>query len=239
MHIPLTIKAQPDDETCGPTALHAIYQYYQNDISLEQVISEVERVNSGGTIAAYLGYHALLAGYDVKIYAYNLEFIDPSWFYPQPLSRRQLIDKLQQQLEYKENGRVIEATLAYIKFLEHGGQILFDDLNKSLLQQYFKQGIPILTGLSATYLYRSSREYGVGNTTVYDDLKGTPCGHFVVLSGYNERHTQIIVADPHRQNHITGDHYYEVSLNRIINAIMLGVLTYDANLTIITPKQGT
>lgn len=237
MHIPLTIKAQPDDETCGPTALHAIYRYYDDPISLEQVIDEVERVTSGGTIAAYLGYHALLAGYDVIIYVYNLEFIDPSWFYPHALTTDKLIQKLKQQLDYKNSERVIEATLAYIQFLEHGGTILFQDLTKSLLKRYFKQGIPILAGLSATYLYQSQRELAIGHSLVYDDLKGSPSGHFVVLSGYNERNTRVIVADPHRENQITGDHYYQVNSNRMINAIMLGVLTYDANLTIITPKE--
>src|SRR5262245_26599770 len=31
------IKAQPDEVTCGPTCLHALYQYYGDKISLKQV----------------------------------------------------------------------------------------------------------------------------------------------------------------------------------------------------------
>lgn len=46
----------------------------------------------------------------------------------------------------------------------------------------------------------------------------------------------MIVADPHRENPLSHDNYYKVSSNRLINAIMLGVLTYDANLLVIQPK---
>ena len=33
--IDLKIQTQPDDETCGPTSLHAIYQFYGLDIPLK------------------------------------------------------------------------------------------------------------------------------------------------------------------------------------------------------------
>jgi ABC-type bacteriocin/lantibiotic exporter with double-glycine peptidase domain len=41
------IKAQPDDVTCGPTCLHSIYQYYQDEISLREVVSEVKSLKTG------------------------------------------------------------------------------------------------------------------------------------------------------------------------------------------------
>lgn len=39
---------QPDDATCGPTCLHAIYQYYGDDIALGQVTEGVKGLQSGG-----------------------------------------------------------------------------------------------------------------------------------------------------------------------------------------------
>ena len=51
----LKILTQPDDSTCGPTSLHAVYQYFDDEISLEQVISEVSFLEDGGTLAVFLG----------------------------------------------------------------------------------------------------------------------------------------------------------------------------------------
>ena len=106
-----------------------------------------------------------------------------------------------------------------------------------LLKYYFEQNIPIITGLSATFLYQSMREYDENGTAVHDDLRGEPCGHFVVLCGYDETKRHVIVADPHRENPLSHDNYYKVSINKLINAILLGVITYDANLLIITPRK--
>ena len=76
----LKILTQPDDSTCGPTSLHAVYQYFDDDISLDQVIKEVSFLEEGGTLAVMLGCHALKRGYKVKIYTYNLHVFDPTWF---------------------------------------------------------------------------------------------------------------------------------------------------------------
>ena len=45
------IKREPDDTTCGPTCLHADYRYYDDAISLQNVISETLQLAGGGTLA--------------------------------------------------------------------------------------------------------------------------------------------------------------------------------------------
>lgn len=55
----LDILTQPDDTTCGPTCLHAVYDYYGDRLPLDQVIGEAGRLEDGGTIAVLLGCHAL------------------------------------------------------------------------------------------------------------------------------------------------------------------------------------
>lgn len=236
--IDLTISTQPDDETCGPTCLQAIYSYYGLSITLKNVIEEVERSMSGGTLAPMLGQHALTLGFDTIIYANNLDVFDPTWFEPNESTANHLIAKLDAQMKYKWDKGIIQSSLAYQKYLRHGGKVRFHTLSVPLLKEYFNQKIPILTGLSATYLYRSAREkYSKDGTALYDDIRGTPCGHFVVLCGYDDKNRHIIVADPHRENPLSHDNYYKVSSNRLINAIMLGVYTYDANLLIIQPKE--
>lgn len=231
------IHTQPDDETCGPTSLHAIYAYYKDKITLTTVVNEVDRSLSGGTLAPMLGKHALERGYQAHIYAYNLDIFDPSWFKPRKLSQKRLASKLSEQLKYKPSKRIIESANAYQDFINLGGQLHFKDLTVGLLKHYFEANIPILTGLSATYLYQSRREVELPSGALeYDDLRGEPCGHFVVLSGYDEKKRHIIVADPHQENPISHDNYYKVNVGRLINAIMLGVLTHDANLLILLPE---
>lgn len=239
--IDLLIHTQPDDESCGPTSLHAIYRYYGLDISLEQVVSTVERSLSGGTLAPMLGKHALERGFSATIYINNLDVFDPTWWsstdQDNEICQKNLASKLVAQMKHKRDKAIIQASEAYLEYLALGGRVRFHTLSVQLLRHYFQKNIPILTGLSATYLYRSSRErFSKIGEAIYDDIRGTPCGHFVVLCGYDERKKLIVVADPHRENPISHDNYYKVSSNRLINAILLGVLTYDANLLIIQPK---
>ena len=231
--IPIKIHTQPDDSTCGPTSLHAVYRYFKDPIPLSEVIKEVPYLDEGGTLEVLLACHALKRGYRASIYTYNLHIFDPTWI---GLSNEEIIMKLEQQLEHKKGSKFRRATMAYIDFLRLGGELKSRDLTKSLLIEYFEQGIPLLTGLSATYLYRSAREYAdeAGNS-VYDDVRGYPMGHFVVLCGLGEDMKSIVVADPYQENPYFKDNYYEVKASHLINSIMLGMATFDANLLAIQP----
>lgn len=238
--LPIKIHTQPTQVTCGPTSLHAIYNYYGDPITLEQVIEEISYVAGGGTLAVMLGSHALKRGYQAKIYTYNLKVFDPTWFTVAPDRLNQhLIEKLKLQQKVKSTQKLHKASSAYIEFLKQGGKILFEDLTPTLLSKYFRKQVPILTGLSATYLYRSAREIAPDDfTTAYDDVGGLASGHFVVLCGHDEESNNIVVADPYPENPEFKSQYYSVKVNRVINAIMLGILTYDANFLIIEkPKQ--
>lgn len=238
--IDLCIHTQPDDETCGPTSLHAIYRYYGLDISLEKVINDVERSFSGGTIAPMLGKHALQHGFKATIYINNLTMFDPTWFKTDKgeACKELLMIKLKAQMRYKKEKNFIQSSRAFMEYLALGGKIRFRTLSVQLLKEYFNQKIPILTGLSATYLYNSARERHneITREAFYDDIRGVPWGHFVILCGYDDRKRLVVVADPHCENPLSHDNYYKVSSNRLINAIMLGVLTYDAVLLIIQPQ---
>lgn len=236
--INITIHSQLDGETCGPTSLHAVYRYYGLDCSLEDVVGTVERTHSGGSLAAYLGKDALIRNFSATIYVNNLVIFDPSWFESGQCDNEKLIKKLELQLQFKKSIDVVQASTAYINFLKLGGRIKFELLNARLLKKYFNQSIPILTGLSATYLYQSPRYLYTGSVAVHDDIQGTPCGHFVLLCGYDDSHHHVVVADPHEENPLSHDNYYQVDIQQLINSIMLGVLTYDANLLIIQPKDG-
>lgn len=224
---------QPDDNTCGPTSLHAVYNYHNLPITLDEVITGIDRVSNGGTLAVYLGVDALKRGFDATIYTFNLRMFDPTWF---GLSNSEIQDKIKARLQLKRIKKLKAMGDAYIEFLARGGNIKMEDLTTGLIQSFLDQGTPVLTGLSATYLYHSQREYANDEgQSVYDDLKGEPMGHFVVLMGRSEN-GDILVADPYKGNPISSNNYYKVSPTRLIHSILLGIVTYDANLLIITPK---
>jgi hypothetical protein len=226
------IKAQPDEITCGPTCLHALYQYYRDSISLKDVIKEVKSLKTGGTLAVMLGNHALQRGYGAHLYTFNLTIFDPTWF---SLSSQKMAQNLKKQMRYKFRSKRLQvASKAYIKFLEAGGKILQKELDEALIKEYLKQSIPILTGLSATYLYGTPREIPLTNK--FDSIRGEPVGHFVIVNGFDEATNKVYLADPLNPNPLKS-HYYSVTFDRLIHSIMLGIVTYDANILIIEPKK--
>jgi hypothetical protein len=233
----LQILAQPDDTTCGPTCLQAVYSYFEDELPLEQVISEITRLEDGGTLAVLLACHALKRGYSATIYTYNLNVFDPTWFDgDEDECHRQLPARLQAQAEARGGKKRTIATEGYLQFLELGGKVRFQDLTPALIRKFLKRKVPILTGLSSTYLYHCARERDVGdNKSVYDDIAGFPMGHFVVLCGLDKRSRAVEVADPLHENPGYGGHRYTVTIDRLVGAIMLGVLTYDANMLVIEP----
>ncbi len=230
----IPILPQPDDTTCGPTCLHAIYRYYGYDLSLETVIEEVETLPAGGTLGALLGCHALARGFAARLYTFDLTMFDITWFAGGPAT---LAEKLSAQLAYKNDDPVRAATAAYLHFLELGGEIRFEDLTAGLIRSILKRDRPILAGLSATYLYRTARERDEKGSMIFDDLRGEPSGHFVVLSGYDQERRTTHIADPLLPNPISSSQYYEVTLNHLVCAVMLGIITRDANLLVLSPRK--
>lgn len=222
------IESQPDASTCGPTCLHALYRHYGDDVALAAVIDSIQRLDHGGTLDVYLASHALTRGYTSTIYTYNLEVFDPTWFD----RKTDLAAKLLDQAKAKPGRRLATATRGYLEYLSLGGKLRFKDLTRKLIRQVLRDGHPALTGLSATYLYGSMREWGPED--VDDDIRGEPVGHFVLLTGYDRSTCQVLIADPMKENP-HGSQNYRIHIDRVIGAILLGAVTYDANLVVIRP----
>lgn len=240
--LPVHILAQPDDETCGPTCLHAVYRYWGEDVGLEEVIESARSLDlsgSGrGTLGVMLGIHALSRGYRATLHSFNLTVFDPTWFGEDGCAAPALLSaKLRSQAEVKsvDDSRFRVATDSYLEFLDRGGVIRFGDLTSRLISGFIRDRVPVLTGVSATYLYRCAREFGPNDD--YDDIRGVPTGHFVVLHGYDATSRTVTIADPLEDNPGFDSQSYVVSMGRLVPAIMLGVLTYDANLLVIEPAD--
>lgn len=228
LHLPVVMLPQPDLATCGPTCLHAIYRYWGRDEPLQDIIIRTGKLKRGGTVAVFLACDALLHGFQATIYTFNLTVFDPSWFIGKvDIGERLLL----QRAEKINDQRVQEVTAGYIEFLRLGGRLRLTDLSRYLLRGFLRRRLPIITGLSSTYLYRATREYGPHDEP--DDIRGAPGGHFVVLAGYDRPARTVLVADPYG---LTRD--YWLSIDRAVGAILLGIVTHDANLLIIRPQRG-
>lgn len=229
----LEILPQPDDRTCGPTCLHAVYRYHGLDLSLDEVIRDVRTLDSGGTLAVLLANDALERGFEAILYTYNLQVFDPTWFADGSVD---VAERLMRQRAVKSGRRLQAATRAYLEFLDRGGDLRLADLTPALIRKYLTKKQPILTGLSSTFLYRAMREYGDDDEP--NDIRGEPQGHFVVLAGYDADDRVVHVADPYLENPMRRRaHHYEVDIDRVIGSILLGVLTYDAVLLVVRPKR--
>lgn len=225
------IQRQPNDITCGATCLHALYRYFNDDVSLGDVVEEVPSLQEGGTLGVLLASHALAHGYEATITTWNLDLFDPTWF---DLPNAEIQAKLMARAEATHIPKLDFSARAYAEFLQLGGKVELRDLDPGLLLHYLRQRLPILTGLSATFLYRASRERC--NDDQPDDIHGNPVGHFAVLTGYTPSTREVFVTDPLHPNPLSVEHTYPVDIHRVIGAIYLGVMTYDANLIVIRPK---
>jgi Peptidase_C39 like family len=224
------ISAQPTNSTCGPTCLHAVLAYHGDQHTLTEVIAGVPSLEFGGTLAVLLGNFALKHGYEAILYTYDLIVFDPSWFRP---GAPPLAERLRAQMKAKTKPKLRMASEAYLEFIERGGSIRMEDMTPGLIRKYLKRSCPILVGLSSTYLYNERRELEDGQQ---DDIAGKPQGHFVVLCGYDSESRSVLVADPLQPNPLAKlEQKYEVDLDRVMCAIMLGIVTYDGNLLVIRP----
>jgi hypothetical protein len=230
--LPLTTLPQPDETTCGPTCLHAVFRYWSDDEALDTVIGRGERLEHGGTYAVFLACDALRKGYSASIYTYNITVFDPTWF-----DRGvDIAERLERQREVKRNdARLVHATGGYLEFLRLGGQLRFVDLSVELIHGILERRMPIITGLSSTYLYRSAREFGPEGA--HDDVAGQPAGHFVVLAGFNAARRSLLVVDPYQPTPYGPSLSYWVGADRVLGAILLGIVTHDANLLVVHPRE--
>jgi hypothetical protein len=210
-----------------------VYAYWGEQEPIAAVIARMWRMQQGGTFAVYLGCDALRKGYHPRIYTYNLLVFDPTWF---TRPRVDIAARLARQRAVKRDARIDHATDGYLEFLRRGGRLRLASLSEHLICAILRCRLPILTGLSSTYLYRSARERDDAGTP--DDIAGHPVGHFVVIAGWDRARRRVLVVDPYQPNPYGPAHEYWISVDRVVAAILLGIVTHDANLLVIYPRHG-
>jgi len=228
MKLQFTVPQQPDDESCGITCLQAVYKHYGFETSAEALKHQVVHwQKTGGTVGVNLARHALAHDFSAEIYTYNIKVFDPTW---SELPKETLLAKLKLRQKRVRSSRQKKEISFYLDFIKHGGTLRFDDLNEELFRRLLASQRPVICGLSATYLYQSVREL---SNNQENDVLGQPVGHFVVVSAYNAETHEVQIHDPLRRHPLSATGTYSLPFQKFSNAVMLGILTYDANLVVI------
>jgi hypothetical protein len=149
----LDILAQPDNVTCGPTCLHAVYRFYGDQLPLDQVIQRDSAASRRWDIGCFAGVPRFAPRlrrdhFDVQSADLRPDLVSA------PIS---LAWRIVCELRWPSSGSSKlacgERGLSGIA-TDLGGRIQMEDFTSRLIRRYLKREIPILTGLSATYLYR-------------------------------------------------------------------------------------
>jgi len=61
-------------------------------------------------------------------------------------------------------------------------------------------------------------------------------GNFVVIGGYNRKERTLMVADPYGRHPYGPSHEYWINIDRVLGAVLLGIVTHDANVLVIHPQ---
>ncbi len=237
--LPIDIEPQPTDSACGATCLQALYKFWNDQVTVAQIMSELPQLENGGTLAVQLACHARERGYAAKIFTYNVRVFDPTWFQTVVDLPERL--RLQNKIKGEVGSRLTIATECYLRFLELGGEILMQPLERELIRQHMVANLPVLAGVSATFLYQEARERPHppnenGISGVPDDVGGNPVGHFVILNGFDSAADSVLISDPLHPNPKSPEKNYWSSIDHVATAILLGIVTYDSNLLVIQPK---
>lgn len=227
--LPVERIEQPDDLTCGPTALLQIYRYHGVARTHEELFGSYRRNPDGGTLAVYLALAALADGFRPTLYTFNLDVFDPTWADLEPAALIAKLEERSREVEGERLSRLRRIIAAYVELIAGGGSVRLVDLDRRLLVGMLAAGQPILTGLSATWLYRTKRELAEED----DDVAGWPVGHFVVVSGYDPVHDLFSIVDPMRETPFGDGGVYAVASERLMASILLGDATDDAVLLVL------
>ena len=123
--------------------------------------------------------------------------------------------------------RLQHATEGYLEFLALGGRIRLADFSPRLVRESSAAGCRSSPACRRpTCIERCAR---FGDDQSDDICCGSP-RHFVVIAGYDFPSRKVLVADPYEPNPYGGTREYWMRMERVGAAVLLGIVTHDANL---------
>lgn len=210
--------------SCGHSSLLQVLKYYGKDLELKEVVSEISNCEVEdlklGASECELGMFAMKKGFKSTIISLDVRRFDATWF---DLSHEELKKKLELRSKFLQSVSpedckegygttyLDNVTRYYPEYLEKGGEIKFLPISKELIKKYVYNKIPVLALLSSQLYFKKPRKY----KGEFDDIKGKPHGHWIVISGYDEKN--FIITDP--ADDLEKDGNVVIDQNYLISAI--------------------
>ncbi len=184
---------------CGPTCLAEVMEFYTKEkFDIKDLVKESKSPYKNMDWFFLFGMSALKRGFKVKIITVSTEILDPSWI---SLNPKKLVRKMKKRIKYLEGRKrkdryLIEWNLEplkkAVKFIEAGGELIFSLITIDLLKYFVKKKMPIIVPVNENIFYGIKRT----KDDEYDDIRGYPSGHIVVISGYAKK--DFIITDSER-----------------------------------------
>ena len=211
-----------------------MYRYWGDQEPLQTIIARMYRLEQGGTFAVFLGCDALRKGYGAAIYTYNVTVFDPTWF----TRNVDIAERLTKQREVKSDERLQVATSGYLQFLQLGGRLRFADLSQVLVRALLR--FRLLQRSAALHLsVRVLNPDGSSSSPGISDMgqSGHGTQDYAMAGSFSRARRHVLVVDPYQPNPYGEAHEYWISIDRVVTAILLGIVTHDANLLVVYPRR--
>ena len=176
-----------------------------------------------GVLDPHMAMAALDYDFKVKTISYNYRVFHPAW---EKLPPDSLLAKLQDYLPHIKNYKDSVSATGYIRYLQRGGKVEFQPLDKELIVSYLQQGLPVIAALDMEYLYAGTVAWSAGQPE--------HATHFVVIHGYNAAQDEFEISDHWYKVTIPNENgHYFAPAARVITAILLGFQVNDGELIIV------
>ena len=172
--------------SCIPACLQAVFRYYGESITQEEIM-EISENPELGIALVEAGIFSLEHNYKPLIVTNNIDIFDPTWC---------RLDSSKLKLNLKKRAEFVDDLSRfmidkYIHFLNLGGEINFETISPILIKKYLSTSTPIIIELASTFLYKLAKSSHPGG---FDDaVRGQIEGHGVVVAGFNKQDEFLII----------------------------------------------
>ncbi len=198
---------------CGPVSTYNIHKYFGTKITLPEILKDLGVTLKSLTFPSQLANHLRRQSYIVEVLTSCSYVVSPQWM-GKPSSS--IIDQLTKWCGYNKKSTWLKGATLLLEYMKDGGKVTVLNLTTKVLDDYLDQGYVILACLEESWLWGKRK---IADKNIFDDVKGNPRGHFVVL--YDKNDHDYRVSDPYPTGLPGREGTYTVSKDTVLTSILL------------------
>ena len=206
-------KQEIGSKTCGPVCLLNIYKEIGIETDLKTILKELKINDKTTTYPAQLGTHLLSKGLNPILINSTPQTVSPSW---ENLSEKDVTAKLEQWIKINKKNKWLKSVKWLISYLKKGGKLKIADLTTSLIDRYLNEGYKVICCLEESWIWGERK---IEEKAVFDDIKGSPRGHFIIL--YSHTGNEYLVSDPFPTGMKNKEGLYKLNKDKLLVATLV------------------